>query len=304
MLDDMQLTDTHSHTVYSGHGEGTPAELVAAALDRGLSTLAITEHLPLPAALDPDGTFSMLPEQALRYRQEVDAARQAASAADVAADVAAAARHLEVICGTEVDWVDGGEAFILEQLGMSPSAGGAAKGHYQLILGSVHMLTGEDPSDPEAYWPLDYTLTIDGWHIRGPRYVWERYVGLWLDAVASEVPFDVMSHPDLPKKLGFAPDFDATGLWRQMAEAAAAADVMVELNTSGLYAPCAEVYPGPELLAEFRRAGVPCTISSDAHSPANVGRAHRQAVEAMLAAGYRHVTLPTSDGDRRQIPLA
>ena len=288
----MELTDTHTHTVYSGHGEGFPADLVGVALAKGLTTLAITEHLTLPSQMDAEGIFSMLPDQVEPYREQVaEAATEAASATEVTT-------QLEVICGVEIDWFHGCEDFVLGQLGIID---GGPSPHYRLLLGSVHMLSAENPDDPYDYWPLDYDATIDGWYERGIRYVWERYVMHWLDAVNSRVPFDVMSHPDLPKKLGFQPDFDASPLWRQMAEAAAAKGVMIELNTSGLFNVCAEVYPGPALLREFRRAGVPCTISSDAHAPENVNRAHAQAVQALLEAGYTHITVPTASGDRRDV---
>ena len=287
----MKLIDTHTHTAYSGHGEGTPKQLVTTAIQKQLSTLAITEHLPLPHEMDPEGVFSMLPSQVPLYRQEVQEACLLAQETDP---------QLEVICGVEIDWRDGAEGFILNQLQLAAES---AFGPYQLLLGSVHMLTGEDPTDGYSFWPLDFDGAIDGWYSRGSRTVWERYVAHWLDAVNSKVPFDIMTHPDLPKKLGFKPDFDARPLWRQMAEAAAAAGLMIELNTSGLFNICTEVYPGPDLLAEFCRADVPCTISSDAHLPGNVNRAFQEAVLALVAAGYRHVTVPTADGDRQQIAL-
>ncbi|MCL1879932.1 MAG: histidinol-phosphatase HisJ family protein [Actinomycetia bacterium] len=289
----MEVIDTHTHTYYSGHGEGTPAEVVAAAAAKSVTTLAVTEHMPVPLELSPGGHFSMRFAEVPQYISEVKAARDDHP-------------ELEVICGVEVDWLDGREDFILEQLGMATAASPAppASARYELVLGSVHMFTGPAPDE---YWPFDYALHIDGWYERGPQQVWQEYLRLWLDAVASKAHFDIMSHPDLPKKLGFFPDFDAQPLWDQMAEAAAVAardhGLLIELNTAGLFMPCAEVYPGPALLATFRRAGVGCTISSDAHSPANVARAFAVARQAMLAAGYKEATIPTKDGDRRRVPL-
>ena len=283
----MEITDTHSHTWYSGHGEGTPAELVASAHAKKITTIALTEHLTLPPAIDPKGEYSLLPDQVESYLLQTS-------------EAAATYPQLEVLRGCEVDWLHQGADFILTQLKGAKSEFNAP---YQLVLGSVHALTGEEGMGPDHFWPFDTTHDIDGWYERGVRYVWEHYVRLWLEAVLSPVPFTVMAHPDLPKKLGFYPDFDASALWRQMAEAAAARGVMIELNTAGLYYDAKEVYPGPALLREFCRAGVPCTISSDAHQPDNVGRAHGQAVKAMLEAGYSVVTVPTADGDRREIPL-
>ncbi|MDR2109161.1 MAG: histidinol-phosphatase HisJ family protein [Coriobacteriales bacterium] len=273
----MEKTDTHTHTFYSHHGEGTAAEVVAAAREQGLTTVAITEHLPLPAGVNDDGTFAMQPEDVEPYLASVQDARAAHS-------------DIEVICGFEVDWREGAEDYILDWLKRYPS---------ELLLGSVHMLSEADGS----HWEFDHPAYIDGWAERGEEQVWQRYFELWRDAVQSAVPFQVMAHPDLPKKLGFRPTFDARELYAAMAEVAAAADVMVEVNTSGLRRAIAELYPAPELLRAFCDAGVPCTVSSDAHTPGDVGRDLPAAWAALRSAGYRQVTVPTRDGDRRAILL-
>ncbi|MCL2631863.1 MAG: PHP domain-containing protein [Coriobacteriia bacterium] len=289
----MELTDTHTHTMYSGHGEGEPKDTVAEAVRLGLTTFAITEHLVLPANIDPEGEYSLLPDQVYLYQQQVRQEQEENL-------------QLDILLGVEVDWRDGAEGFILEQLGLVgndlQTTAPPAPTPYQLILGSVHALTGES-GIPDGFWPFDTETTIEGWQERSLRYVWEHYVKLWLDAVNSNVPFDIMAHPDLPKKLGFAPDFDASYLWQQMAEAAAANSVIIECSTAGLYAPIEEIYPNPDLLSAFCRAGVPCTTASDAHAPGLVARDHDKAVEAMYAAGYRVVTVPTGTGDRRQIEI-
>jgi histidinol-phosphatase (PHP family) len=269
----MELTDTHTHTWYSGHGEGTVAEVVDAAVARGLSTVALTEHLPLPPELDPTGTFAMTEDQVAPYLEEVYQARE---------------RHpeIEVICGIEVDWREGAEPYLLKRL--DP---------YEIILGSVHMLSDREGN----VWEFDHPARIDGWQERGEEAVWQEYFRLWRDAVQSAVPFTIMTHPDLPKKLGFKPRFDPRELYAAMAEVAARKDVLIEVNTSGRYKPVHELYPAPALLKAFCEAGVACTVSSDAHAPSEVGRDLLIAHQAMREAGYTHVTVPTRTGERRTI---
>jgi histidinol-phosphatase (PHP family) len=273
----MEFTDTHTHTWFSGHGDGTVEEVVTAAVARGLSTVALTEHLPLPPEVDPTGTFAMTSEQVAPYLEQVAQAR-------------AAHPEIEVLCGFEVDWREGAEPYLLDLLRACPS---------ELLLGSVHMLSDAAGNT----WEFDHPAYIDGWHERGEEHVWREYLRLWCDAVRSAVPFTVMAHPDLPKKLGFRPRFDAREFFATMAEVAAAKDVLIEVNTSGLHKPVGEVYPGPALLEAFCAAGVGCTVSSDAHTPADVGRDLAAAHAAMRAAGYACVTVPTRNGDRRHIPL-
>jgi histidinol-phosphatase (PHP family) len=283
----MELTDTHTHTWYSGHGDGTVAEVVEAAVKRGLSTVALTEHLPLPREVDPEGTFAMKHEQVNLYLEEIAQAR-------------AAHPEIEVISGVEVDWREDAEAYILDQLGRgSGEQDTGGQGPYEVILGSVHMLTDAQGK----VWEFDHPDHIDGWRDRGEEAVWHEYYRLWCDAVKSVVPFTIMAHPDLPKKLGFRPRFDTREFYAGMAAAAAAKDVLIEVNTSGLRKPIGELYPAPALLKAFCTAGVGCTVSSDAHTPWDVGRDLDAAYAAMRDAGYTHVTVPTRTGDRRTIPL-
>ncbi len=78
---------------------------------------------------------------------------------------------------------------------------------------------------------------------------------------------------------------------------------MVEVNTSGSYYACAEMFPAPALLEAFCRAGVPCTVGTDAHVPANVARDVQAAYDLMRRAGYKSVTVPGRGGSRRSIAL-
>ena len=273
----MQKTDTHTHTHYSHHGTGTAKEVVAVAVAKGLTTIALTEHLPLPDSVNTDGSFAMFVSEVESYLASVQEAREKYP-------------QIEVLCGFEVDWREGAQQYILNLLSRYP---------HELLLGSVHMLTEADGS----HWEFDHPAYISGWDKYGEERVWQRYFELWRDAVQSAVPFTLMAHPDLPKKLGFKPTFNTRELYAAMAEVAAAAGVMVEVNTSGLYKPIAELYPAAELLKAFAEAKVPCSVSSDAHAPREVGRSLECAWAAMREAGYREVTVPTRTGDRRTIAL-
>lgn len=276
LINTMERIDTHTHTWMSRHGIGTVDEVVRAALAQCMTTVALTEHLPLPQEVD-DGTFAMEPSRMEEYLADIEQARLMY-------------RDIEIITGIEIDWRFGAEEYLLDWVERYP---------FELLLGSVHMLSYADGS----HWEFDHPGYAEGWNERGEQEVWEEYLELWLQAIRSKVPFDVMTHPDLPKKLDHKPNFDPTGFYTVMTDAAAEAGVMIEVNTSGLYTPVKELYPAPELLKMFCEKGVPCTISSDAHDPKNVGRGFKAACEALKAAGYTQVTVPKRNGDRRTIPL-
>ena len=268
----MELVTTHTHTYYTGHGQGSVEELVAAAVAAGVTTIAVTEHFPLSKEWDPTNYVSMSTENVPRYLADIDEAR---------------ARHpeIEIIAGTEFDWLGEDEDRALTDADFAPFA---------LVLGSVHFVDR---------WPFDDPAVADRWQTMGPDAIWRRYFEVWCQAVTSDGPFQVMAHPDLAKKFAYYPSFDLQPVYDDAAEACASAGRMIEVNTSGAYYACKEMFPAPAFLRAFCRAGVPCTVGTDAHVPENVARGITDAYRLMYEAGYRVVTVPTATGDRRTIPL-
>lgn len=270
----MELVDCHSHTVYSGHGQGTVAQMVVAAEARGCTTYALTEHLWLPEAIDPDHEDSMTHEQMRAYLNELQAER---------ARIEAAGARLELVFGVEADWL-AGRADELRDL-TAP---------FEYVLGSVHYVDG---------FAVDYASDVGAWPAFGVDETWRRYFEAWLDMAASSVEFTAFAHPDLPKKYGMYPSFDVRPYYEEMARAVAACGCMVEVNTAGLRKPVGELYPSLELLRVFRETGVECTVGADAHCPQDVARDVRKAYELMRQAGYERAAVPRPDGSRRYIEL-
>lgn len=274
----MELVNTHCHTKYCGHGEGEVAQYVDAAADAGLSLLAITEHFPLSAAFDPEEYLSVTPAKMPVY--ETALAKEIARAADVYPG-------LEIVPGLEMDYLGQDEDRDLSSVDFSK---------YKFILGSVHFVDK---------WAFDDPAERDAWLEPGAAdRIWRRYIELWCTAAADKtLPYDCLAHPDLAKKFGHYPTFDLAPEYARMAEAARAGERMVEVNTSGAYYDCKDTFPTLDLLREFCRAGVPCTVGTDAHKPQNVARDIRQAYSKMSEAGYKKVTVPTKTGDRREIEI-
>lgn len=112
---------------------------------------------------------------------------------------------------------------------------------FRFRLLSVHFIDGWAFDDPDRR-PLDGA--------GAPDAIWRRYGELWCEAASNaSLPYDAMSHPDLAKKFGYYPSFSLESLYDEMAEAARAGGRMVEVNTSGGYYACAEMFPAPGLLA-------------------------------------------------------
>lgn len=254
------MIDLHVHTWRCRHAVGAVSEYVSAAQSAGLDVIAITDHLPLSPALlaeDPHAARYAMPGSELpEYVAEVLAARESA-----------AESGLEVLLGIEADLYPGNEGFVRETLAGYP---------FDIVLGSVHFVDG---------WAFDDPSRTDGYARWDVRALWERYFQDLITAARSGLA-DVIGHADLVKKFGYVPEGDLTALFDDTAAAFAEAGVAVEVNTAGLRKPCAEIYPSTAFLSALNRAGVPVTIGSDAHAPAEVASAYAEARLALEHAGY------------------
>lgn len=264
----MQIVDCHTHTLFSD-GKSTVEQNVNAAQQRGVTTLACTDHLAHPSFMDCAIDEDRIDE----LSREIDRCRSAYPGIDI-------------VFGFEADWYEGCEKDIA-----------AIRDDATFLLGSVHYL-GE--------YAIDWLQDMRIWNEIGPDAVWRRYVDTWCRACFCPIRFDAMAHPDLVRlfeKNGYAPAIDLEPLWDEMAEAAREANVRIEVSTAGLRKELGEFYPAFPLLERFRAAGVAITVGSDAHQAQDVAAGIEAAFAYARRAGYTSVDVPTSDGDWRKLSL-
>lgn len=271
------LVDTHTHTRFSD-GSGTFEENARAAAAAGCAVLVSTDHLTLPSGpMDPGGEVQVVEAELTAHRTAWEAARDAHP-------------ELEFIYGFEADWYPGCEKNVLRW-----SAGA------QVLLGSVHWLGTVD----EGAW-IDDVSDFTIWRELGPDEVWRLYVETWCHACESSLPFDTMAHPDLPERMrneGFAATIDLAPLWDEMVACAHDTGRRVELSTAGWRKGVGDYYPSRGLLERFCKAGVPITVGSDAHVPADMCDGIREAYAHAWGVGYRSVEVPRADGTWESMPL-
>jgi histidinol-phosphatase (PHP family) len=178
--------------------------------------------------------------------------------------------------GIEADYVAGREDRIANLL---------EAGEWDYVVGSVHLLEGY-AVDMEGEW--------DVWR-RGdsPERLWKRYFQTVAESARSGL-FDIIAHPDLVKMWGRgrpAPDTDPRRYYEPLVEACQEAGVAVELSTAGLRKPVGELYPAQPMLELVAEAGVPVALSSDAHTPQDLGAGYDRAVAALEAAGIGEIAV-------------
>ena len=161
---------------------------------------------------------------------------------------------------------------------------------WDYVVGSIHFLRDQAVDHP------DY----DVWRMRGhePRRVWEEYFELLGEAAATGM-FDILAHPDLVKMWGAErprPEGDPRRFYERAMDGIVSSGVAVELSTAGLRKPVGEMYPDRAFLEMVVDAGNPIALSSDAHTPEQLGHEYGRAVELLTDLGVTEIAV----FDRRQ----
>ncbi len=247
--------DYHIHTWMCQHATGKPVEYAAAAARLGLREIGFSDHSPM--ARDDFDNWRMRLDQLDEYVEDVREARR---------------RHpeLSIRLALEIDYLPGFEDWIR----------GLARRHpWDYLIGSVHYITDT--------WDVDNPAKKAQWQGRDPLEVWTLYFERLTRAAASGL-FDIIGHPDLPKKFGIYPSTSYTHLYRPFLAAAREHKLAIDVNTAGLRKECREIYPGPEFLKMAWEQGLPITFGSDAHAPGEVGANFAEAITLVRGAGYTH----------------
>jgi histidinol-phosphatase (PHP family) len=250
------LPDNHNHYI----AWGDPDAIVEAAVAVGVTELVFSEHVHHI-------------EEARAASQYI-ATRFAPEGPPVAhggyvATVQAAASHasIPVRCGIELDIADDNAGLVAATNQLRDTYAT----EWDVVIGSVHVI-GHDAAVEGA------TVLHDS------DTAWGDYLDRLIAAAASGA-YDVISHPvRLAQSRPDAPAFVAARL-DDLAEAAARADVALEVNGTDL-----ERRPDlvQLLVGACARHATPVSLGSDAHRPQKAGRV-RAAVPLLRAAGIDRI---------------
>ncbi len=245
--------DYHLHTPLCRHAEGEPAAYHAVAQRVGLAEICFTDHAPAPCGYDE------------RCRMQLD---QFAEYNAMIRPLMAQNVKPRTLFGIEADYYEGCESFLERWLNEQP---------FDLVLGSIHYIGG---------WGFDNPDNRAVWDRTDIRRAWQDYFVL-VAKLADTRLFDVLTHPDLPKKFGHRIDEKQLREWAAPAlDRVAAAGMAIEINTAGLRKPVGEMYPAPAILELAHERSIPITFGSDAHAPGDVGAGFAAATAMALAVGY------------------
>lgn len=265
-------TSVHVHTIFCD-GSDDPAAMAAAAEQQGLGTLGFSVH-----GYVPQEKFGLPPARMGEYCAEIHRLQ------------AEYAGRLEILCGIELD-----TQTPLEQLEQ------AKKLDYR--IGSCHAV--RDAAG--RFWTVDDTPELFGEGIRegfdgDPMALALAYYEQFIPWVCALRP-EIVGHLDLISKFNRNAEFfdEDTARYRSLCleavEAVLRADLVIEVNTGAVCRGWQDrPYPSALLLRRINEAGGRVTVTSDAHSAADLTFGFEKALALLRWVGFRSVWELTANG--------
>ena len=240
--------DYHMHTILSD-GHNTHEEMVLSAIEKGFDEIGFSDHF----CIKQPCSWAVGADGIAQLEEKVTEMKGKFS------------DRISILFGIEVDYFNDREEEIRECL---------QKFNFDYVIGSVHFLDD---------WNYDTDQSRYGEFSHDFLYEW--YFSELQKAAKSGL-FDIMGHPDLIKKFRIWPETSKKQLFEETASVFAESSVAFEINTSGKDRPCAEFFPGTELLRAFCKSEVPVTLGSDSHQKEQIGRYFGEARTILKEVGY------------------
>ncbi len=233
------MRDYHIHTSLCKHAEGEIEEYVESAIEKGITEICFTDHMPFPASSEFDPGHRMSLDQMELYLKQIDSCQTKY-------------REISILIGIEADYLEGYEEYLEEFLSTYA---------FDIVIMSVHFIKKWG----DKGWVFVYEYTED---------TLEEQYRDYFDCVVQGIEtglFDVMGHFDVIKRLNNPVlNTNAKDVQRAL-NAVKRAGMSIELNSSGLRKFVKEAYPAPDILGLAVEKGIPIVLASDAHKPEQVG---------------------------------
>jgi len=267
----MKTTNYHTHTVFCD-GMAEAAFFVDEAVRQGMASLGFSAHAPVNFPT----FYTMNPERIGEYYDVIHRLKREY------------AGRLDIYCGLEADYFPD----------IMPEVQALYSGYsWDYIIGSVHFI-GVYPNGRRWCFDGPHEEFLEGWREimdSDPLLPIRQYFEITREMVRAMKP-DVVGHLD-KIKMQYRPDCmvpDTHPFFRKQLmatlEEIAATDCIVEVSTRGIFnGQTGDYFPGRRAIAEMKKMGIPVTISSDAHSPAELTFGFNEAETMLRETGYQTV---------------
>ncbi len=254
--------DTHVHTTFSPDSQSEMSEY-AKQVDNGrVDIIGFAEHVDF---MPECGAYGFFDYEA--FATSIDRFNK---------------KGYRFYAGAEIDYAFKVEQEIREHLGNNS---------YDYTICSIHMINGMSVSDsksPQIY--KDNNIFKDVIQ----KYYFEAACGI------KTKMFNVLGHAGIYKRyirdisnLDISILRTINELDDELALFCAKSDILLEVNTSGLFSPCGSVIPDESFLNfYYKYGGRRISLGSDAHSHHHIIRGFAQAYEILKKIGFRYMYMP------------
>jgi histidinol-phosphatase (PHP family) len=249
----------HSHSgQFCHHASGTLEEMVQAAIQSGLTTYGLSEHMPrqrtqdlYPEEVEVHATPASLYQQFDAYIQEARRLEKKY------------ANQIRILVGMETEYIYPEQLAEIEML----------RTRYEIdyVVGSVHHVHGH---------PIDFDTAMLAKAREASGGTDEALICAYFDAqrdMLQALKPEVVGHFDLIRRF-MPPDTHwPESVWKRIREnAAIIAEYggLVEINTAAWKYGLKDPYPQSAVIDILKRAGCKFTLSDDAHAPKQVATFH------------------------------
>lgn len=268
----------HTHSSFSD-GSDDPEVYIKEAVQRNMTALGFSEHAPLPFP----NHWSMSHDQLNPYLKRMESLKRKYSG------------YVQIYKGLEIDY--------LPHL-ISPRDEVYANLGLDYRIGSVHLMGQLEDGN---FWSIDsskpgkFEQGFEELYQNDVKNLVRDYYGRICEMVSGPSP-DLIGHLDLIKMNTCGKYLTESERWYQelvleTLEVIAQTDVIVEVNTGGIIRNrFPATYPSAWILKQCFQAGIPVTLSSDAHRPQQITGWFEETAGILRKIGYSEIyVLKTGD---------
>ena len=238
-----QARDLHVHTVFSD-GKNTPEEMILAAIEKGFSTIGISDH-----------SYTLFDEAWCIKKQNIPDYIVCINALKTKYN-----GKIDVLCGIEQDYW-----------------GNEATTEYDYVIGSVHYLKFGSEYVPVDDGSKNLVYAADK-YLDGDIYAVTEVYYSTLANVVAKTGADIIAHFDLIAKYNEQdPVFDEqhpryVAAWQGAADKLLKTGKLFEINTGAIYRGCRSIpYPSHAIYAYLKERGAKFILADDSHTAEAVG---------------------------------
>ncbi len=244
--------DLHNHTIYCNHADGSIESYIQRACELGIHIFGFSCHAPMHFDEKYRMSFAQLPIYLTEITQQHDS--------------------IEILRALEVDYILGREDLLDEAV---------LHADVDYLIGSVHFLDN---------WGFDNPEFIGEWKKRGAFTTWDTYLSS-LQGMAKTGYFQIVGHFDLPKIFGHVMPIELYKKMEATLQIMYDMDMVLEVNAAGLRKHIKEQYPSRIILEKAKEIGLNVTLSSDAHSVAQIGFGYDTCVQILKDIGFNKIAI-------------